>query len=91
MDYYCKNSKKVWNRHKGKVTGLNVHKQHATFFNKSIDATFLFPCNCAKCFPLEPSEMKQASSMIGKIDTIFSLVETRTFDKMFTLIFSKVL
>ena len=73
MDYYCKNSKKVWNRHKGKVNGLNVQKQHATFFDKSIDATILSPCNCTKCIPSEPSEMKQAPSNLSKHHIIFSL------------------
>ena len=68
-----------------------MQKQHATFFNKSIDVTILSPCNCAKCFPLEPSEMKQASPKLGKFDTVFSLIETRTFDEMFSLIFSRVL
>ena len=80
VDYFCINSKKVWNRHRGKVIGLNVQKQHATFFDKSIDATILCPCNCAKCIPSEPSEMKQASSKLSKFDTVFSLIETRTFD-----------
>ena len=53
IGFFCLNAKTIWKKHRGKVTGLNVQKQHAKFFDKYIDATNLSPCTCAKCFPLE--------------------------------------
>ena len=52
IEFFCKNAKDIWKKHRGKVTGLNVQKKHSKFFDKYIDdATTLSPCTCTKCAP----------------------------------------
>ena len=64
--YFCLHANFIWRKHRGKVTGLNVQKQHTNFLDKYIDATNLSPCTCAKCFTLEHSEIEQDQSSSGK-------------------------
>lgn len=46
--YFCKNAKKIWKKHKGKIQGLNMQVQHSQFLNKLIDET-TFQCSCGDC------------------------------------------
>ena len=63
IEFFCKYAKFIWRKHRGKVTGLNVQKQHANFFDKYIDdATTLSPCTCANCSPPEPKQTQTNSS-----------------------------
>ena len=59
VDYFYLNTTKIWRKHRGRVSGLNVQKQHAKFFKDYIDATNLSSCTCVKCYSLEtrPVEM----------------------------------
>ena len=53
IGFFCLNAKRIWKKHRGKVTGHNVQNQHANFFDRYIDASNLSPCTCAKCSPLD--------------------------------------
>ena len=76
IGFFCLNAKTIWKKHRGKVTGLNVQKQHAKFFDKYIDATNLSPCTCVKCFPLEPSEiMTHTPSNLSKYDSKVMIIK----------------
>ena len=62
IGYFFLNANNIWNKHRGKVTGLNVQKQHRNFLDKYIDVTDLPPCTCANCLHLDSSKMKQDQS-----------------------------
>ena len=84
IGFFCLNAKTIWKKHRGKVTGLNVQKQHAKFFDKYIDATNLSPCTCVKCFPLEPPSK-------SKYDSKVIIIKLHRINSMkFVLIFSNI-
>ena len=49
ITYFRTNTIRIWKKHKGRVSGLQVQNKHAAFFNKQIDASNLSKCNCENC------------------------------------------
>ena len=62
IGYFFLNANNIWNKHRGKVTGLNVQKQHRKFLDKYIDTTDLSPCACANCLHFDSSEIRHDQS-----------------------------